>query len=115
VENTTARKGEDAEASRNREAAPIPEWETRAKLLLRVEMARRGMNFKALARQLEGLKIFESAAQVSRKINRGKFSAAYLLACLDALGVEKLCLIDTRDSAPPAKATAGAASKVGKP
>lgn len=68
---------------------PIPGWELRAKRLLRTEMARKGATYKTLARELEKLGVFESPAQLNRKVTRGKFSAGFLLACLAALGVRE--------------------------
>lgn len=82
------------EASKNRASAPIPDWEARAARLLRVEMSKRSVSFKALSRSLERLGVNETPAQVSRKINRGKYSAAYMLACLEALGVKELSMAD---------------------
>jgi len=69
---------------------PIPVWELLAKRLLRAEMARKGATYKTLARELEKLGVFESPAQINRKVTRGKFSAGFLLACLAALGVRQL-------------------------
>ena len=96
MESKVRKKKDGTEASRNRATPPIPKWEERATQLLRVEMKKRGVSFKALARSLGGLKIEETPAQVNRKVNRGKFSAAYLLACLDVLGVEEIRMADIR-------------------
>ena len=61
-------------------------WEGRAASLIQEEMRRRGIRYKELARMLEALGIEEPAAQ----INRQRFSAAFLLACLHVLGVENI-------------------------
>ena len=65
-------------------------WEGRAASLIQEEMRRRGIRYKELARMLEALGIEESATQINRKINRQRFSAAFLLACLHVLGVENI-------------------------
>jgi hypothetical protein len=41
---------------------------------------------------LEKLGIYESPDQLNRKINRKRFSAAFLIACLRAMDVENIAL-----------------------
>lgn len=62
-------------------------WEDRAKELLVTEMANRKLGYKELARLLEPFGIDETPDQINRKVNRKRFSAAFLLACLAAMGV----------------------------
>lgn len=62
-------------------------WEDRAKELLIAEMAKRRMTYKELARLLEPYGIEETPDQINRKVNRKRFSAAFLLAGLAAMGV----------------------------
>lgn len=69
-----------------REVAYTP-WEDRAKELLIAEMAKRRMTYKELARLLEPYGIDETPDQINRKVNRKRFSAAFLLACLAAMEV----------------------------
>lgn len=77
--------------SGQRSPQPIPKWEEAAKRLLRVEMTKRGWRYQRLALELKlKLGVLETPAQLSRKINRGKFSAGFLLLCLEALGVAEL-------------------------
>lgn len=71
------------------EAAYAP-WEDRAKDLLVVEMGKRKLGYKELARLLEPYGIDETPDQINRKVNRKRFSAAFLLACLAAMGVASL-------------------------
>lgn len=63
-----------------------------AKRQLRAEMAMRGMRYTGLAEALKGMGVTETATQLNRKINRGKFSAAFFLQCLVAMGVTDLKL-----------------------
>ncbi|CAL8477056.1 protein of unknown function (plasmid) [Caballeronia sp. S22] len=51
-------------------------------------MNERKISYKELALRLERLGIVESAGQLNRKINRKRFSAAFMLACLDAMDEE---------------------------
>lgn len=68
------------------EAAYTP-WEYRAKELLVAEMRKRKLGYKDLARLLEPFGIDETPDQINRKVNRKRFSAAFMLACLAAMGV----------------------------
>jgi 3-mercaptopyruvate sulfurtransferase SseA len=76
----------------NKSAQPYEAWEQTAKELIEVEMANRGIRYKELARMLEELGIEESPEQINRKVNRKRFSAAFLVACLRAMGVETISL-----------------------
>lgn len=76
----------------NESAQPYEVWELTAKELIEVEMSRRGIRYKELARLLEQLGIDESPEQINRKVNRKRFSAAFLVACLTAMGVETISL-----------------------
>jgi hypothetical protein len=65
-------------------------WEDRAKELLVLEMEKRRITYKELARRLEAYGIDELPDQINRKVNRKRFSAAFLLACMAAMEVELL-------------------------
>jgi hypothetical protein len=73
-------------------AQPYEAWEHTAKELIEAEMMRRGIRYKQLSRMLEELGIDESPDQINRKVNRKRFSAAFLVACLRAMGVETITL-----------------------
>ncbi|MFC7298090.1 DUF6471 domain-containing protein [Herminiimonas aquatilis] len=75
------------------QAQPYEAWEDTAKELIELEMRRRGIGYKQLSRQLEELGIHESPDQINRKVIRKRFSAAFLVACLRAMGVENISLI----------------------
>ncbi|CAJ0716597.1 hypothetical protein LMG6871_01847 [Ralstonia edaphis] len=72
------------------DGAAYAEWEDRAKELVLWGMAQRKLTYKQLARRLERYGIDESADQINRKVNRKRFSAAFLLACLAAMEVESM-------------------------
>jgi DNA-binding CsgD family transcriptional regulator len=71
---------------------PYEAWEHTAKELIEAEMIRRGIRYKQLSRMLEKLGINESPDQINRKVIRRRFSAAFLVACLRAMGVETISL-----------------------
>jgi hypothetical protein len=71
---------------------PFGEWEEEAKGLIEEEMMRRGIRYKELSRMLGKLGIDETPDQINRKVNRKRFSAAFLIGCLRAMGVEEIKL-----------------------
>jgi hypothetical protein len=68
------------------------EWEDRAKRLLRAEMARKGVTYQQLTDRLAEIGITEDEHNLRNKVARGKFTAAFLLQCLEALGVDQVNL-----------------------
>jgi hypothetical protein len=73
-------------------AEPYGQWEEEAKGLIEEEMMRRGIRYKQLSRMLEQLGVYESPDRLNRKIIRKRFSAAFLIACLRAMGIETIAL-----------------------
>lgn len=63
------------------------EWEMRAANLLKAELKRQGVTYAQLAER-----IGEKEVNIRNKLSRGKFSAAFMLQCLDAVGVTELRL-----------------------
>lgn len=63
-------------------------WEGQAKNTLVGRMATNKLGYKELSRRLEKLGIYESPGQLNRKVNRKRFSAAFMLACLEVMKVD---------------------------
>lgn len=61
--------------------------------LIKRAMQERGWGYTELAEALEAQGIRRSAAAINRRINRGNFSAGFLLACLQVLG----CALELRE------------------
>lgn len=70
----------------------MQDWNSRAKGLLKAEMAKRHMKAPDLARALEAIGIEERADNLKNKIARGGFSAGFFLQCLAAMEVTTLHL-----------------------
>jgi hypothetical protein len=68
------------------------EYETRAKNLLKAELKRKGVTYAQLAEKLAAMGIQENERNLNNKISRGGFTAAFLLECLDAIGVNEVRL-----------------------
>ena len=73
------------------------EWAEDAKRLLRAEMTRRGVTYDGLASRLAALGVNDSAVNIRNKVARGKFSAVFLLQCLEAIGARNLRIGDADD------------------
>lgn len=84
-----AKEPDEREAGR-RQSDVWASWEDAAQAALVSEMRRRKISYKELSRRLEALGIDETPDRINRKVNRKRFSAAFLLACLKAMGVESL-------------------------
>src|SRR3954470_24191456 len=73
------------------------EWAEDAKRLLRAEMTRRGVTYDDLAAKLAALGVIDTAVNIRNKVARGKFSAVFLLQCLEAIGARNLRIGDADD------------------
>ena len=68
------------------------EWERQAANLLKSELKRKGVTYAQLVERLADIGINEKEVNVANKLSRGKFSAAFMLQCLTAIGTEHLRL-----------------------
>jgi len=70
----------------------LKDWETQAKTLLKVELTKRNITYAQLAGLLADVGVFDSEPNIRNKISRGKFTAVFLLQCLEAIGADTLRL-----------------------
>jgi hypothetical protein len=63
------------------------EWEAKVANIFKAELKRQGVTYAQLAEM-----IGEKEVNIRNKLSRGKFSAAFMLGALDAIGVENLRL-----------------------
>ena len=69
------------------------EWQDRLKGMVKAELAKRNINYVALAGLLEeAYGINETPQNLSNKIARGKFSAVFMVQILEAIGCENFLL-----------------------
>jgi hypothetical protein len=73
---------------------PDKEWEDRAKGLLKGELKRRNMTYANLVSRLAEMGVKEDEHNLRNKVARGKFTAAFFLQCLSAIGVQVVRLDD---------------------
>nr|WP_183994270.1 DUF6471 domain-containing protein [Sphingomonas kyeonggiensis] len=70
------------------------DWENRVKSLLKSELVRRNVTYADLAEKLAAIGVKENEPNIRNKISRGKFTAVFLLQCMDAIGASSLRLSD---------------------
>jgi hypothetical protein len=70
------------------------EWEDKVKRLLKAELARKGMTYADLVGKLADVGVMDSEPNIRNKISRGKFTAVFLIQCLEAIGASSLRLSD---------------------
>lgn len=77
-----------------RERGGQTDWPERAKALLKAELKRRSVSYRELAERLTKAGSPESERNLTNKISRGGFTAAFLLQCLDVIDCQTLRLKD---------------------
>jgi len=63
------------------------EWETKAANILKSQLKLRGLSYAQISQM-----IGDKEPNVRNKLSRGKFSAAFFIHCLSAMGVSDLVL-----------------------
>lgn len=68
------------------------DWENQAKGLLKAELKRRNISYAELVGKLADIGVMDSEPNIRNKISRGKFTAVFLIQCLEAIGAKELRL-----------------------
>lgn len=68
------------------------DWEAKAANLLKAELKRKGVTYAQLVEKLAAIGVIEREVNIRNKLSRGKFTAAFLLQCLKAIGATHLSL-----------------------
>ena len=63
------------------------DWEAKARGIIRGEMARHNITYAQLVEKLAAIGVQEDERNLRNKVSRGKFTAAFLLQCMDAIVV----------------------------
>jgi Domain of unknown function (DUF6471) len=71
---------------------PDTEWEAKAKGLLKAELKRRNVSYGQLVERLAAIGVVDSEPNIRNKLSRGKFTAVFMLQCLEAVGANSLRL-----------------------
>jgi hypothetical protein len=70
------------------------EWEAKVKGLLKAELKRRNVTYQQLVERLAAIGVVDSEPNIRNKLARGKFTAVFLIQCLEAIGATSLRLSD---------------------
>lgn len=73
---------------------PDTDWEARVKGLLKSELKRKGVSYAQLVDRLAAIGVVDSEPNIRNKLSRGKFTAVFLLQCMEAIGSASLRLQD---------------------
>lgn len=65
------------------------DWEAKARGIIRAEMARKNVTYAQLVEKLAAVGVQEDERNLRNKVSRGKFTAAFLLQALEALGANR--------------------------
>ena len=65
------------------------EYEARVANLLKAELKKAGVTYAQLVEKLEKIGVVEKEANIRNKLARGKFSAVFLVQCLESLNVNE--------------------------
>lgn len=68
------------------------DYEALAANLLKAELKRKGVTYAQLVDKLAEIGVDEKEVNIRNKLSRGKFTAAFLLQCLSAIGADSLRL-----------------------
>lgn len=68
------------------------DWEDDVKALLKAELKRRNVTYAQLVGKLADIGVMDSEPNIRNKLARGKFTAVFLIQCLEAIGTQSLRL-----------------------
>ena len=68
------------------------DWEDQVKGLVKAELKRRNISYAGLAGKLADIAVMDSEPNIRNKLSRGKFTAVFLVQCLEAIGAQELRL-----------------------
>ena len=77
-----------------RERMTDEDWEQKVKGLLKSELKKRNVTYAQLVGKLADIGIIDSEPNIRNKLARGKFTAVFLIQCLEAIGCSSLRLSD---------------------
>ena len=69
-------------------------WEAKVKGLLKSELKRRNVSYGQLVTKLAEIGVVDSEPNIRNKLSRGKFTAVFLVQCLEAISAQSLRLSD---------------------
>lgn len=68
------------------------DWDLKAANILKAELKRKGVTYAQLVEKLAAIGVEEKEANIRNKLSRGKFTAAFMFQCLEAIGTTNISL-----------------------
>ena len=68
------------------------DWESKVQGLLKAELKRRNVTYAQLVEKLAEVGVSETEPNIRNKLARGKFTAVFMVQCLEAVGCQILRL-----------------------
>jgi hypothetical protein len=68
------------------------EWEDRVKAMLKAELKRKGITYAQLVGKLADIGVMDTEPNIRNKLARGKFTAVFMIQCLEAIETRELRL-----------------------
>lgn len=68
------------------------DWEAKVANLLKAELKRKGVTYSQLVEKLAAIGVDEKEANIRNKLARGKFSASFMVQCLEAIDCQRVDL-----------------------
>lgn len=68
------------------------DYEARVANILKAELKRKGVTYAQLVEKLAEIGVEEKEVNIRNKLSRGKFTAAFMAACYEALGSTEIRL-----------------------
>jgi hypothetical protein len=68
------------------------DWAKQVKGIMKGELKRRGVTYQQLSDSLKTVGIDESSENIANKISRGKFTAVFMVQCLEVIGCKSVAL-----------------------
>jgi len=60
--------------------------------MLKAELKRRGLSYADLVGKLADIGVMDSEPNIRNKLSRGKFTAVFLVQCLEAIGASQIAI-----------------------
>lgn len=65
-------------------------WDARVKGILKAELKRKNVTYAQLVDKLAAIGVKETEPNIRNKLARGKFTAVFMIQCLDAIGSKNI-------------------------
>jgi hypothetical protein len=68
------------------------DWEAKVANLLKAELKRKGVTYGQLVERLAAIGVDEKEVNIRNKLARGKFSASFMVQCLEAIECRQISI-----------------------